>query len=257
MLIGLSSLLGVMAIAPASFADTDASSIPLQILSAKAEDSGLRQGVPGRRISGGTRSGRIFASNYSSLTALVTPDNLSITVAERPTLLFYVPEMLAANQVELVLRDSRDELVYERTFTADREGGIISVDTAASNNFEPLSLNENYKWYFSIVPNVDDRSQDVVVHGSIRRVEKSDWLAQQQIDGVALTQLSAADPLAHARALYEQANMWHDAAVVLDELRRTAPESTAIAGEWNRLLESANLTAAVSASLPTVQVGLK
>lgn len=214
----------------------------------------LRQGLPGRRLGGGTRSDRLFAGDYAYLTALVTSDNVSVTAAERPTLLFYVPEMLSANAVEFVLRDANDELVYEAMFEVGAEGGVVSIDTAASADMPALTRNENYSWYFSIVPNAADRAHDVAVHGSVRRVDLADWLHQQDVDVALLDEFSSLSSLEKARVLYQQANMWHDAALMLDALHRADPQNTAIAAEWSQLLESAGLVTVSSTSQASIQL---
>ncbi|MEL7400220.1 MAG: DUF928 domain-containing protein [Pseudomonadota bacterium] len=214
----------------------------------------LRQGLPGRRLGGGTRSDRIFAGDYAYLTALVTSDNVSVTAAERPTLLFYVPEMLSANAVEFVLRDANDELVYDATFEVGAEGGVVRVDAAVAE-MPALTRNENYSWYFSIVPDAADRAHDVAVHGSVRRVDPAKWLHQQAIDVALLDELPSLAPLEKVRVLHQQANMWHDAVLLLDAFHRAEPHNTAIAAEWSQLLESAGLVTVTSTSQASIQLG--
>lgn len=214
----------------------------------------LRQGLPGRRLGGGTRSDRLFVGDYAYLTALITSDNVSVTAAERPTLLFYVPEMLSANAVEFVLRDANDELVYDATFEVAADGGVVSIDTATAVDMPELTPNENYSWYFSVVPNAADRAHDVAVHGSVRRVEMAEWLHQQDVDVALLDEFSSLAPLEKVRVLYQQANMWHDAALMLEALHRAEPQNTAIAAEWSRLLESAGLVTVTSTSRASTQM---
>lgn len=222
--------------------------------SAASSSEALRQGLPGRRLGGGTRSDRLFAGDYAYLTALVTSDNVGVTTAERPTLLFYVPEMLSANTVEFILRDSNDGLVYESTFEVGAGGGVVSIDTTTVADMPALIKNENYAWYFSIVPNADDRAHDVAVHGSVRRVDLAEWLHQQDMDVALLDEFSSLAPLEKVRVLYQQANMWHEAALMLDALHRAEPQNTAIAAEWTQLLESAGLVTVSSTSRASTQL---
>jgi hypothetical protein len=250
-LVGLSGCIFWVAIAPASFAKP----IAEPTASAQANRSTLRQGIPGRRLGGGTRNELLFANAYDSLVALTAPDPLTITSAAHPQMLFYVPEMLAAHTVEFVLRDRSDALVYETTFSLAREAGIVSIDLAESG-LPALALNENYQWYFSIVPNALDRANDVVVHGSIRRVDSAQWLAQQPAGAALQAQLAAAEPLEKARILYQQADLWHDAALILAALHQANPGDSAIASEWTQLLRSAGLLNLVPASPSPVQIGL-
>ncbi len=262
--LSLSSLIGLTATASAGWAstaetrigtqETSAHEISTSEISAKEQGNGdLQQGVPGRRVGGGTRGEQIFASATASLAALVTANNLSVTTATYPTLLFYVPEMVSTNRVEFVLRDSRDELIYETTYQLGREGGLVSVETVGA--ILPLTLNEDYQWYFSVVPDADDRANDVVVEGRIRRVEQSAWLAQQQVATTVLAQLAIAPPLRKARLLYQQANLWHDAALILDDLRQHEPDNPAVAAEWDQLLESVDLLPFLEDHPAPIQVG--
>lgn len=259
MLIGLSSLLSLTALAvdslavgsPAvgSLANPPVESVESAISAKEQSNDNLRQGVPGRRLGGGTRSDTIFSNAYAALVALTTPDALSVTTTLRPKLLFYIPEMTAANTAEFVLFDHSNELVYETTFEVAPTGGLVSVEIP--EDASPLALGENYQWYFSIIPEANDRAHDIVVYGSIRRVEATAWLAQRQIDIGKLDQLA---PLRKARMLYQQADLWLDAAVMLDQMRQQNPEDTAIAAEWTHLLESAGLTPMIQPSSADVSI---
>ena len=255
-LAGLGSLLSLAVPTQVSFANSIANPTTRATTEQDSSDD-VRQGLPGRRLSGGTRQGSVFTNAFDCLTALTTPDPVSITTADRPTLMFYVPKMASENNVEFVLRDGNDDLVYETTFLLNSDAGLVSVDTAEAADMPALSLNEDYQWYFSIVPDSDDRANDVVVHGGIRRVDQGDWLAQQPVDAdltADLTeQLETASPLMQARVLYQQANLWHDAALMLNKMRQAEPENDAIATEWTQLLESAGLANVLQASSPTVQ----
>ncbi len=260
------SFLIPLVVAPASFANAAAGEQSNVVISEQASalqpgqsSPTLRQGIPGRRVGGGTRSDLIFANASDVLTAITTPDPLTVTSASHPRLLFYVPEMLSDNTVEFVLRDRQDNLIYETTFTLAREAGTVSVDLADSG-LPALSLNENYQWYFSIVPNALDRANDVVVHGSVRRVDSAEWLALHPAGMALAEQLVAADPLEQAR-LYRQANLWHDAALILDSLYQADPENVAIATAWSQLLQSAGLsnidpTQRIPKAAPPIQIGL-
>lgn len=266
MLIGLSSLIGTVAAPAAGWANglggtaTGHAQIVMgQTTQAQSDDSEtLRDGLPGRRIGGGTRdlTEPLFAEDYTYLAALVTTNNLNITTDSHPSLMFHIPEMVKDQMVEFVLRDSDDELVYETTFWVERAGGMLTVDMATVPGMTALNVEETYRWYFSIVPDAELRASDVAVHGNVRRVERAEWLAQQQVDVAALDRLGVEAPLMQARMLYQEANLWHDAAVALAALRRANPSDGAIAAEWDKLMEAAGLSAVLNVSAPAVQIGL-
>jgi hypothetical protein len=245
-LLGLSSLIAWAAIAPASFANPITDSTTAQAARTQASSSSthrsstLRQGIPGRRVGGGTRNDLLFVNAFDSLTALAPTDALIITTASHPKLLFYVPEMLSDNTVEFVLRDRQDTLIYEKTFSLTREAGIVTIDLAESG-LSALNLNENYQWYFSIVPNAVDRANDVVVYGGLNRVDAIEWLAHQPAGTELSDRLATADSLTKAKMLYQQANLWHDAALLLSSLYQADPGNTTVAAEWNQLLQSTGL----------------
>lgn len=221
-IVGLSSLLGVAVIASSSIANP---TVETTIASADNSET-LRQGIPTRRLGGGTRDNTsIFAENYTYLAALVMPDGMTITTAQRPTLLFHVPELKANQTAEFVLRDGNDDLVYENTFEIGQAGGIIDISLPGVEALPALKLNSDYQWYFSIIPETSDRSTDIVVHGGIRRVESHDWL-------------------------------WHDAAVEAYAQRQENPTDSAIASEWEQLIETAGLSAVVNTTEPAVQISL-
>ena len=255
-LLGLCSLTVLTSVAPKSFA----SPAPELIVSAQPDSLDLEPGLPGRRLGGGTRRDTLFANVSERLVALTTPSALSITTAAQPVFLFHVPEMTSTNKAEFILRDSNDELVYESTFVVEPEAGIVSTqidpEIAQTSGMPALRPNENYQWYFSIYAEGADRANDVGVHGSIRRVDQADWLAQQSVETELSEQLTAADPLMKAKLLYQEANLWHDAAVVLHKLRQAEPENDAIASEWTQLLESVGIASLVQPSLASTQASL-
>jgi hypothetical protein len=118
----------------------------------------------------------------------------------------------------------------------------------------PLALNQDYKWYLSVVCNQASRAEDLAVSGWIRRV---------QLGSAVNEQLAIATPLERA-AIYESASVWYDALTSLAELRRSAASSSPSASsssasgpsasgplqqQWIRLLESAELSQAISAPI--------
>ena len=251
-LVGLGSLLGLSLTVSAGWANTLSS----QPVEAKENSSGntLRQGLPGRRLGGGTRGDLVFKNAYAYLAALVTSDNLSQTTAAKPTLLFSIPDLVSAQEAEFILRDSESEEVYRTTFRLNGDAGVVSLDLSKTS-IAPLRMNENYRWYFSIVSAQSEthRANDIAVHGNIRRVESASPVASADVTN----SLSVEESLVRAKALYKEADLWHDAAVMLYNLRQAHPDDVAIAREWDRLVESAGLSAVLQPSPAMIEVSLK
>ncbi|MEM6252334.1 MAG: DUF928 domain-containing protein [Cyanobacteria bacterium P01_D01_bin.156] len=209
------------------------------------------QGLPGRRLGGGTRGPEV--SGYTPqmpLIALVPETNLGVTTAAYPRFLFYLPNAEGIRKVEYVLRNEADELVYDTTVSVDSRSGIFSIDLASVEGLEPLQVDENYRWYFSII--ADDRAQDISVDGWTRRVDLHTWIEEQTLTPDLAVRLSTAPPLEKAQLLYQEAHLWHDAALILEDLHQANPNNQTIAKEWFSLLEAVNLTELNAAS--TVRV---
>ena len=248
-IVGLGSFLSI----GLSVSNSLANALPGTTVSAKENSRGtLRQGLPGRRLGGGTRGDRVFTDAYAYLAALVTSDNLSQTTAAQPTLLFSVPGMVSAEDAEFILRDTEGEEVYRTHFSINSEAGMVSLDLSEAD-VAPLEIGKDYRWYFSIIQDETLRANDIAVHGNIRRVESRYQLASQ----AEMSAIPLEAQLAKIRPLYEEGDLWHDAAVALHALRQVHPDSSAVADEWGRLVTFAGLSAVLQPEAPAVKVVLK
>jgi len=93
---------------------------------------------------------------------------------------------------------------------------------------------------FSILcPPEDERSNDLVVEGWVRRVTLNPTLE---------TQLAQASPTKKVE-LYAEAELWQDTLAQLVELRRNYPSDSEVANQWVNLLNAAGLSNLVGESL--------
>lgn len=189
----------------------------------------VRQGLPGRRVGGGTRGECNFGEK--TLTALIPKNNLGLTVGGNPTFFFYIPQTTDSQAVEFVLRDESDRQVYEKTFKTTGTSGVISLTLPDSASFKPLEIGKKYHWYLSVICDAQNRASDVSVDGWIQRVETSPTLASE---------LKKVAPPERA-ALYAASDIWHEALTTLAELRQSRPNDSTIAAEWAQLLQSVGL----------------
>jgi hypothetical protein len=185
------------------------------------EANSNRNGLPSNRISGGSR-GSCLAGNHS-LVALVPEENVSLTASASPKLFFYVPATNSPRQLEFVLRNQNDELVYEAFVDTNNQSGIIPINLPKSVKSDLLEANQDYHWYLSMICNPQRRSQDLVVEGWIRRIELKASLAEQ---------LRQCDPVEQAM-LYNQNGIWYDALAALAEEQQSS--------KWSELLASVGL----------------
>lgn len=160
---------------------------------------------------------------FPPLIALVPPNSVVKTVAANPTLYVYVSELQGAHPAELMVVDEAEREIYKRTFTIPGTSGIHKL-TIKENL--PLERDKNYRWYFSVVCDPQDRASDLFVEGLLRRTELSAKFK-------ALLE-QAKDPLEQAR-FYAGARFWNETLNIAVPLRREYPE------EWEELLRSVKL----------------
>ncbi|MDZ7959805.1 MAG: DUF928 domain-containing protein [Aulosira sp. DedQUE10] len=215
--------------------------IPKQAL-ANSDDQ-PREGLPGRRIGGGTR-GQCFTS-VGRLMALVPENNLGFTKKAYPNILFYLPQTSTPAMVEFVLQDENRKSVYEKTFTKSSAGGIINFSLPDSTSLSPLAVGKKYNWYVSLICDPENRANDIVVDGWIQRVELNSTLTKQ------LEQTTS--PLGRV-ALYAKAGLWQDALATLAELRSTKPNDSRLAANWTQLLKTQNLDAIAKEPFLEIQI---
>jgi hypothetical protein len=198
------------------------------VAAAGNQSQNTQQGLPLRRVGGGTRSGCELASS-DKLVALIPERTIGKTTKSHPKFYFYIPENTEGKQIEFVLRDKHDNLVYETIFASDGKSGILSIELPASK-ISLLAANDDYHWYLSMLCNPANRSQDIVLEGFIQRVE---------LDGTMQQKLQQATPLERVN-LYQTANIWYDAIDTLAELKLNSPKTTTTT-EWHNLLDSVGL----------------
>ena len=122
--------------------------------------SGVRQGLPGRRISGGARDN---CSSEQSVAALTSADGLEASVSDRSSFKFLLPEFDKIHPVEFKLRDSQGTTVYTEALSTGSEEKLVSIQVPE----ESLQADQNYRWYFSVICNAQDRSQNIVLWGQL------------------------------------------------------------------------------------------
>jgi hypothetical protein len=201
---------------------------------------------PVNRLGGATRSPKPCITDTGSLIALVPESGFGETMAEYPTVFWYMPKTVAS-QLDFVLRDANQEEIYSTTYTLAKSAdntvvgspGIMSLSLPAFANLPPLKLNQEYFWIVALVCSPTDRSEDVYVGGGIKRVQADPTFARQ---------VQQATPQERI-ALYANKRLWYETLATLVELQRDRPNSYDLTNAFNKLLTSVGLQ-----GLPSQQV---
>jgi hypothetical protein len=170
-------------------------------------------------------------STSEQLVALLPTTEPVLTVAEYPTIFVSLPQT-SAKQAEFYLKEAnKDEVIYETTVTLPSNSGIVSVSLPDNGTLPALEVGKTYHWYFFVICNSQDRTDEPFVDGHIQRIEPSPNL---------VAELKNVPPRDRA-ALYAEAGIWYDAINSIAQLRRSSPNDTAIAADWTELLKSVGL----------------
>lgn len=193
-------------------------------------------GLPGRRVGGGTRGGPMYVCppEVQNLTALIPEKTHGRTVWEHPTFLVYVPPLSEAKRMQFTIlefaSDGSYEEVYIQKFRTAWTGGVMRVSLP---NYGPsLEVGKHYYWDFSISCNPEDPSGDVLVSGWIERIRQS----------VTLQENIASAQQSDRPALYVREGLWYDAAASLASLRMSEPDNLSVVARWRGLLDSVKLS---------------
>ena len=192
-------------------------------------------GAPSRTTGAGTRGPENSCPVVGKpLTALLPSNRFGVTVAAYPTFFVYVPTLSPETPplpVEFLLEDASGNEVYKANFQTNGKSGIVALNLPSQAGLAPLQVGQDYKWSFSIICQLTERSRDISVEGGIRRVELSSTLKNQ---------LQQASPQKRVE-LYAEAEIWQDALATLVQLRRDYPTDQAIAQSWTKLMAAAGL----------------
>jgi hypothetical protein len=187
--------------------------------------------APGNRESGSTRSTTCI-DPAEQLVALMPTSNYGLTQSGYPSFFFYVPPTEAKQVKFVVYNETTNELFYQGQFTLKEEAGIIGIPIPDNGFQQPLTLNESYVWYMAVMCDVNDPSADVVVEGTVKRVDS--------IQGT-----SNNVPLPSLPAIYAGEGLWHDALTAAAMLKLQRDDSSA----WNDLLTAVDLSNLTTATL--------
>jgi hypothetical protein len=163
--------------------------------------------------------------------------NFGLTTQASPTLFWYIPS-LSATSAEFVLLDENDNEVYLTNIQLTGNEGIISLaippvmDEAQGKEVSRLDLGKDYHWYFSLICDVSDRSQDIFVEG---------WIQRTQLNATMSNRL-ATTPERDRPTFYAEIGIWYDALAMLAAMRQTQPDDTTLLANWNTLLDSVDLS---------------
>ncbi|MDZ8237505.1 MAG: DUF928 domain-containing protein [Nostoc sp. ChiQUE01a] len=192
-----------------------------------------KRGAPPVSAGGSTRGGSCLTGK-KLITPLTPPNKLGLTLGERPTFFWHIPESSVKTAKFLLFADNDQTLFYETSFILPKKSGIVSF--TLPDSAPALAVNKTYHWYMTIVCNAEDSSENPIVDGWVERIKPE----------LALSEALAKANLRKLPAIYAEAGIWHEALTTLVQLRRTEPNNLKVRLDWREFFKSVNLSAIAS-----------
>jgi hypothetical protein len=182
-------------------------------------------GEPRARIgAGGVRS-----SSALSIPLALAPNHVALTVNASPSLFWYI-DALPGREVDAIFTLIDDEMTAPLAeITLDRPGSAGIQRLRLSDLGVRLEPGVEYTWSIALAPDAEQRSNDRVSLGFIRRVVRPEALATGTPDGAA----------------FAEAGLWYDALEALSDAVDADPAEGDLRRLRSSLLQQAQLDAAV------------
>jgi hypothetical protein len=188
-------------------------------------------GAPSARVGGGTRGGP--GESLPTLEVLA-PDHVALTAQKQPVLHWYLSADTSHPLEFSIRRDDALEPLKEVQLPGPHRKGIHALSLAAQGvSLEP---DADYRWFVSLVPDRERRSNDVLAGGMIRRRELPAQLGQR---------LEGAGP-SQAAFMQAESGLWYDALASLARGIEAAPADKGLHAQRAALLDQVGLADAAA-----------
>jgi hypothetical protein len=182
------------------------------------------------RTSGGARG---FSGVDTVLLPLV-PEHLALTTQAQPSLFWFQSKPAKAKFELTVVEPKNPKPLVSLTSPDADKVGVHRIKLSRYNvELKPDVL---YEWSVAIIPDAENRSQDVIAKGVIKRVNPPPELASQ---------IEKTDGLARA-AVYAQAGMWYDALDTITNAIEANPNDASLKEQRASLLKQVGLPQAAA-----------
>lgn len=184
------------------------------------------RGAPSRRVGGSSRG---TAGSLPSVTVLV-PDAVALTTSDQPTLYWYLSKPTSV-RVEVTLIDEKGETPLIEYAVKDAAGPAVHAIELAKHNVH-LKAGVEYQWSISVVPDPNERSNDVMSAGVVKLVDAPAPVASARAKGM--------DKEALARTLAAN-GIWYDALGLYSEMIDARPNDRGLRESRAALLDQVGL----------------
>jgi hypothetical protein len=190
-------------------------------------------GAESVRVTGGSRG----TGTNAVVLDVLTPDEVGMTTQEQPSLFWYQSKPANARFELTLLQDHKAKPIVQVQMERSVTAGIQRLKL--SDRGATLTPGVEYQWVVALITDPDNRSQDLVASGVIKRIEPNAELKAK---------IASASP-ASLPALYADAGIWYDALSALSDQIDAHPEDQSLRQTRADLLRAVGLKAAADAEL--------
>jgi hypothetical protein len=165
---------------------------------------------------------------------VLAPDETGLTTQEQPSLFWYQSKPAAARFELTLLEEDKPKPVLQVKMDRSSQAGIQRLKLSEHNI--KLQPDVEYRWVVALVLDPNNRSNDLIASGFIKRVEPSKELQEK---------LAKAAPGERA-AIYAQAGIWHDALGALSDQIEAQPNNETLRTQRADLLRQVGLNFAAT-----------
>jgi hypothetical protein len=164
------------------------------------------RGAPASRVGGASRG----VGDADLELSVLAPDHTGLTTKNQPTLYWYLSKPADARLDVTVINNDEIDPLLEKVIGIPKSAGIQRLDlTTAGAKLEP---GIEYRWFVSIMPDEEQRSNDIVASGTIEYTAP---------DADLESRIAASDEREQA-AIFAENGLWYDA---IDSISRAIEDN--------------------------------
>jgi len=186
------------------------------------------RGAPASRVGGASRG----IGDATLELSVLAPDHTGLTTKSQPTLYWYLSKPANARLDVTVISDDKIDPLLEKVIGIPKSSGIQSLDLAtAGTTLEP---GVEYRWFVSVTPDEEQRSNDIVASGTIQYTTPDADLERR---------IAVSGDLDQA-GIYAENGVWYDAIDSLSRAIERNPGDASLRAQRAAMLEQVGLMAA-------------
>ncbi len=194
-------------------------------------------GAASVRVTGGSRG----TGDTAITLDVLAPDEIGVTTQEQPSLFWFQSKPADAKFELTLIQENKIKPIVQVQVDRSTKAGIQRLKL--SEHGAKLTPGVEYQWVVALVTDPNNRSNDLVASGVIKRIEPAADLKEK---------VSKAAPKSLA-GVYAEAGVWYDALAVLSDQIEAQPGNNSLRETRSDLLRQVGLKAAADSENASIK----